>query len=91
VAHGESGQNEFNFSEWLGTTSSILLSYSYHPGANTSVGHTVGRVVSGVAQDAGYDVLREFWPEITRKFKLPFREQQPQEQVLSPTASSGTR
>jgi hypothetical protein len=74
VAHGENGQSEFNFSEWLGSTSSILLSYSYHPGANTSVGHTVGRVVSGVAQDAGYDVLREFWPEITRKFKLPFRD-----------------
>jgi hypothetical protein len=26
----------------------------------------------------GFDVLREFWPEIIRKFKLPFR--QPQQQ-----------
>jgi len=78
VAHSENGGNEFNFSEWLGATSSIVLSYTYHPGANTSVGHTVGRLVSGVAQDAGYDVLREFWPEITRKFKLPFREQPPE-------------
>jgi hypothetical protein len=92
VARSESGRNEFNFSEWLGTTSSILLSYSYHPGADTSVGHTTARVVSGVAQDAGYDVLREFWPEITRKFKLPFRDrQQPQESVSTPTAPSGTR
>jgi hypothetical protein len=23
----------------------------------------------------GFDVLREFWPEIARKFKLPFRGQ----------------
>jgi hypothetical protein len=21
----------------------------------------------------GFDMLREFWPEISRKFKLPFR------------------
>jgi hypothetical protein len=21
----------------------------------------------------GFDVLREFWPEISRKFRLPFR------------------
>jgi hypothetical protein len=28
----------------------------------------------------GFDVLREFWPEIARKFKMPFRgvrEEQP--------------
>jgi hypothetical protein len=30
-------------------------------------------VVIAMAQDAGFDVLREFWPEIARKFKLPFR------------------
>ena len=24
-------------------------------------------------QDMGFDVLREFWPEISRKFRLPFR------------------
>jgi hypothetical protein len=87
VTHGEDGRNEFNFSEWLGATSAIVLSYTYHPGADTSVGHTVERLVSGVAQDAGYDVLREFWPEIAHKFKLPFREQ-PQGPV-SPTVPAG--
>jgi hypothetical protein len=92
VARGENGRTEFNFSEWLGTTSSILLSYTYHPGADTTVGHTTARVVSGVAQDAGYDVLREFWPEITRKFKLPFRDKsQPQEPVTAPTPPPGAR
>jgi hypothetical protein len=25
-----------------------------------------------VLQDMGLDVLREFWPEIARKFKMPF-------------------
>jgi hypothetical protein len=26
-----------------------------------------------VANDMGWDVLREFWPEIAHKLKLPFR------------------
>jgi hypothetical protein len=26
-----------------------------------------------VLQDMGFDVLREFWPELARKFNLPFR------------------
>jgi hypothetical protein len=27
-----------------------------------------------IAWDMGFDVLREFWPEIVHKLKLPFRE-----------------
>jgi hypothetical protein len=30
-------------------------------------------VGSGIGEGIGFDVLREFWPEIARKFKLPFR------------------
>jgi len=26
-----------------------------------------------VLQDMGFDVLREFWPEVARKLKMPFR------------------
>ena len=90
VARRENGQNGFNFSEWLGTTSAITLSYTYHPGIDTSVGITAERVVSAIAQDAGYDVLREFWPEIAHKLKLPFRDE-PQPRGLTPTPPSGTR
>jgi hypothetical protein len=25
--------------------------------------------------DIGYDELREFWPEVARKLRLPFRDQ----------------
>lgn len=92
VAHRENGGYEFNFSEWFGTTSAQLLSYAYRPGVDTSVGHTVGQVVSSIAQDAGYDVLREFWPEIAHKFKLPFRDEpRPQTPVFAPTAPPDNR
>jgi len=77
VAHKEeNGATTFNFSEWLGTTSAVALGTVYHPGVEPGVGPAAGRITSAIAQDAAYDVLREFWPEIAHKFKLPFRDQQ---------------
>jgi hypothetical protein len=39
-------------------------------------------------QDMGFDVLREFWPDISRKFKLPFRGEP---ELLSEDANSATK
>jgi hypothetical protein len=76
VARRENGAMTFNFSEWLGTTSALALANTYHPGLERGVGPAAGRITFAIAQDAGYDVLREFWPEIAQKFKLPFRDHQ---------------
>jgi hypothetical protein len=75
LAHRVNGTHMFNFSELLGTTSAVLVSNTYHPNNPRGVGPTTARVSISIASDAGYDVLREFWPEVARKFKLPFREQ----------------
>jgi len=75
VARRENGANTFNFSEWLGTASAAALADVYHPGLKPGVGPAAGRVGFAIAQDTGFDVLREFWPEVARKFKLPFRDQ----------------
>ena len=90
VARREDGRNGFNFSEWLGTTSAVTLSYTYRPRTETGVGITAERVVLGIAQDAGWDVIREFWPEISRTLKLPFREEpQPHQGISTPISPSG--
>ena len=68
----------FNFTEWLGTTSSVVLSNAYHPNNKRGVGPAATRVAFNVGGDIGFDVLREFWPEIARKFRLPFRDQNEQ-------------
>lgn len=78
VAHSDSGGSEFNYSEWLGTVSAVALSNTYHPGNDRSVASASQRVAVNIASDAGFDVLREFWPEIVRKFRLPFRVEEPQ-------------
>jgi hypothetical protein len=77
VARSDSGGSEFNYSEWLGTVSAVALSNTYHPGNDRSIASASQRVAVNIASDAGIDVLREFWPEIVHKFRLPFRVAQP--------------
>jgi hypothetical protein len=73
VTRGDSGRRMPNYSEWFGTVSSKALSNLYHPGNPRGFGPTASRVGFSVANDMAWDVVREFFPEIARKFHLPFR------------------
>lgn len=73
IARGDSGRNMFNFSEWLGTASSTALANTYHPGNARGIAPAASRMGISLGTDMGLDVMREFWPEIVRKLKLPFR------------------
>jgi len=73
VAHRDNGKRMFNFSEWLGTTSTVVLANTYRPDNDRGFAPAAQQVSFSILQDVGFDVLREFWPEISRKFKLPFR------------------
>jgi len=73
IAHRSDGTHVFNYSEWLGTTTSVLLSDLHHPGDERGTWPTVRQIGYRFAWDVGFDVLREFWPDIARKLKLPFR------------------
>jgi len=73
VAHRDDGTRMFNFSEWLGTATTVALANTYHPDNERGFAPAAQRVSLGILQDMGFDVLREFWPEISKKLKLPFR------------------
>lgn len=75
VAYNDHGSPMFNYSEWLGEISGISISNLYHPGNRRGVAPAMRTLATDVSLDIGYDELREFWPEIARKFKLPFRYQ----------------
>lgn len=75
VAHRTDGTLMPNYSAWLGTVSAAALSNVYRPDNQRGVGPAATRVGSALVQDMGFDVLREFWPEMSRKFKLPFRDE----------------
>lgn len=74
VGRRDNGKRMFNFSEWLATASSAGLNDFYHPGNRPGFAPAARGVGFSVAQDMGFDVLREFWPEIARRFKMPFRD-----------------
>jgi hypothetical protein len=73
VAFRDDGKYMFNYSEWLGTLSAAALSNVYHRGDDHTLGSIMRQTGYSVIQDAGFDILREFWPEIARKLKIPFR------------------
>jgi hypothetical protein len=74
ISYHVDGTRTFNFSEWFGTVTTVVLSNTYHPGNRRGFDPAAERVGYSVASDVGFDELREFWPEIARKLKLPFRD-----------------
>jgi hypothetical protein len=87
VARRDNGNRMFNFSEWLGTVSVVALSNAYHPGNQRGFAPAATQVGYGLVEDIGLDVLREFWPETARKFKLPFRAETPGGDFETPPAT----
>jgi len=75
VGYRENGSMMPNCSLWFGTVSAATLSNVYHPDNRRGVAPMARRVGIAVGYGVGFDVLREFWPEVARKFKLPFREE----------------
>ena len=74
VAHRDDGTHMFNFSFWLGTGSAIALNDLYHPGNPRGAAPGVRSAGYAAIGAMGFDVLREFWPEIARKLHMPFRD-----------------
>jgi len=87
VAYNDDGKPMFNYSEWLGEASGTMIGNLYHPGNKRGFGPAATNVGVDVGLDIGYDELREFWPEIARKLKLPFRDQN----ELAPSAEPAGR
>jgi len=79
MARSDSGKRMFNFSEWLGTTASTALANTYHPGNRRGFGPAAESIGISIGTDAGFDALREFWPEIVHALRLPFRVRDHQE------------
>jgi hypothetical protein len=92
VAHRDNGNRMFNFSEWLGTLSAISLSNMYYPGNERGFAPTTEGLAISIGSDMGFDIVREFWPEISHKFKLPFRDEPAQpspDSTITPNAPPG--
>ncbi len=78
LARSDSSKLMFNFSEWMGTASAQVLSNAYHPGNRRGFAPAAQWVGINIALDMGVDVLREFWPEVAHKLRLPFISRLPE-------------
>jgi hypothetical protein len=68
ITRGDSGRQQFNFSEVLGSAMAASIStYSYHPRTDRTIENTAGVWGSMVSYDTLTIVIKEFWPDIRRK------------------------
>src|SRR3954471_8525352 len=67
VTRADSGHATFNASEFLGAASSAALSTVYYPRSGSSTNDAISRAGLGVASDMGWNVFKEFWPDIKKK------------------------
>lgn len=67
VTHTDKGTQRFNFSEFLGNGTVASLGNWYYPDAR-GFDATMQRMFTQIGTDAISNVLKEFWPDIKRKW-----------------------
>jgi hypothetical protein len=68
ITRTDAGGRRFNFSEIAGNLGAAGLSNLYYPASNRSVDATLDKFAVNVVSDAGFNVLKEFYPDMRRKF-----------------------
>lgn len=64
--HSDQGKGQFNFSEVLGNSTAVAIGNGYYPD-NRTASDAVSKLGTQLAVDMASNVLKEFWPEISRK------------------------
>ena len=67
VTKSDAGYLRFNNSEIEGNLIAAAISNAYYPSGNRSMGDTMDKFGINVVSDAGFNVLREFWPDMKHK------------------------
>jgi hypothetical protein len=67
IGKNDQGQNIFNYAEWLGNGTVAALGNAYYPDQR-GFSATMQRTLTQVGTDAISQVLKEFWPDIKRKY-----------------------
>jgi hypothetical protein len=65
--HTDADRTQFNYSEILGNSTAVAVSNLYYPD-NRNAGDAVTKFGTQIGVDMASNVLKEFWPDISRKF-----------------------
>jgi hypothetical protein len=66
--HRDSGGTQFNYSEILGNSAAVAISNAYYAD-NRTAGDAISKLGTQVGVDMAANVLKEFWPDVQRKFQ----------------------
>jgi len=69
VTRTDRGNYRFNFSEFLGNSLSAGIANAYYP-RNRTLGDDVSRLETQLLSDSISNCLKEFWPDIKKRFHL---------------------
>jgi len=65
--HQDSGRSQFNFSEIAGNSTAVAISNLYYTD-NRTVSSGISKLGVQLGVDMASNVLKEFWPDLSRKF-----------------------
>jgi hypothetical protein len=67
ISRKDSGAEGFNTSEIAGNMAGALISNLYYPASIRSVHQTMEWFAMNIVSDTGFNVLKEFWPDMRHK------------------------
>ena len=70
--HTDAGGAQFNFSEIAGNSTAVAISNTYYPDNRTAT-NAISKLGVQLSVDAASNVLKEFWPDLDRKFSKKHR------------------
>ena len=70
--HTDADRAQLNYSELLGNSTAVAISTAYYPD-NRSAGAAATKLSVQIAVDTASNVLKEFWPDVSRRFTRKHR------------------
>lgn len=67
VTQKDGGGSQFNYSEWVGNAASTAIGNAYHPDSRDAYDNSM-KLLEQVGTDAISQVIKEFWPDLKRKW-----------------------
>ncbi len=67
VTRADSGARQFNFSEIVGNGVAAGISTAYYPPSSRNADEVLEKFALNVGSDAGFNILKEFWPDMRHK------------------------
>jgi hypothetical protein len=72
--HRDSGGTQFNYSEIVGNSAAVAISNAYYVN-NRTAGDAVSKLGTQIGVDMAANILKEFWPDLHRKFQRKQRQE----------------